>query len=79
MTRLPLVRFPSPTRDERGNFTGGFGLVNGFARAGRLTVEQEPFRRTNNERVDGCLAVLVPCETRTSTRSSSCPEKEKED
>ncbi|RSN14936.1 hypothetical protein DMC63_24860 [Streptomyces sp. WAC 05977] len=49
MTGLPFVRFQSPTRDERGNFTGVFGLVNGLARAGRLTAEQEAFRRANND------------------------------
>ncbi|MER6664346.1 hypothetical protein ABT256_07345 [Amycolatopsis japonica] len=52
MTELRFVRFQSPTRDERGNFTGVFGLVNGLARAGRLTVEQEAFRRTNNDWYD---------------------------
>ncbi|WP_233621643.1 hypothetical protein [Amycolatopsis sp. WAC 04182] len=52
VTGLPFVRFQSPARDERGNFTGVFGLVNGLARAGRLTVEQEAFRRANNDWYD---------------------------
>ncbi|WP_394360254.1 hypothetical protein [Amycolatopsis sp. SB7-3] len=52
MTGLPFVRFQSPTRDERGNFTGVFGLVNRLARAGRLTGEQEAFRRMNNDWYD---------------------------
>ncbi|MEV6906353.1 hypothetical protein [Amycolatopsis sp. NPDC051071] len=47
-----FVRFQSPTRNERGTFTGVFGLVNGLARADRLTVEQESFRRTNNDWYD---------------------------
>jgi hypothetical protein len=49
---LPFVRFQSPTRNERGTFTGVFGLVNGLARVGRLTAEQEVFRRTNNDWYD---------------------------
>ncbi|MFC3450355.1 hypothetical protein [Amycolatopsis speibonae] len=49
---MTFVRFQSPTRDERGNFTGVFGLVNNLARAGRLTVEQEAFRRANNDWYD---------------------------
>jgi len=52
MTDLSFVRFQSPTRDKRGNFTGVFGLVNNLARAGRLTAEQEAFRRTNNDWYD---------------------------
>ena len=49
---MSFVRFQSPTRNERGTFTGVFGLVNGLARAGHLTVEQETFRRTNNDWYD---------------------------
>ncbi|WP_410601550.1 hypothetical protein [Amycolatopsis sp. lyj-90] len=52
MTELPYVRFQSPTRNERGTFTGVFGLVNGLAQAGRLTAEQEAFRRTSNDWYD---------------------------
>ncbi|MFB6426407.1 hypothetical protein ACFCXC_23485 [Streptomyces microflavus] len=42
------VRFQSPHRNRRGYFTGVFGLINTLAREGRLTVEQEAFRRSNN-------------------------------
>ncbi|NEB79341.1 hypothetical protein G3I40_29590 [Streptomyces sp. SID14478] len=42
------VRFQSPHRNRRGTFTGLFGLVNNLAREGRLTAEQESFRRVNN-------------------------------
>ncbi|ANJ08209.1 hypothetical protein [Streptomyces parvulus] len=42
------VRFQSPHRNSRGHFTGLFGLVNNLARAGRLSDEQEAFRRSNN-------------------------------
>ncbi|MEU6765371.1 hypothetical protein ABZ916_22930 [Streptomyces sp. NPDC046853] len=46
------VRFQSATRHQRGHFTGVFGLVNGLAREGKLTAEQEMFRRTNNDWYD---------------------------
>nr|WP_184905861.1 hypothetical protein [Amycolatopsis umgeniensis] len=49
---MTFVRFQSPTRDKRGNFTGVFGLVNNLARAGHLTAEQEAFRRANNDWYD---------------------------
>ncbi|WP_410576203.1 hypothetical protein [Amycolatopsis sp. lyj-108] len=52
MTGLPFVRFQSPIRNERGTFTGVFGLVNGLALTGRLTVEQATFRRTSNDWFD---------------------------
>lgn len=42
------VRFQSPYRNRRGHFTGVFGLINTLAREGRLTVEQEAFRWSNN-------------------------------
>ncbi|MEU0163689.1 hypothetical protein ABZ154_34170 [Streptomyces sp. NPDC006261] len=42
------VWFQSPYRNRRGHFTGVFGLINSLAREGRLTVEQEAFRRSNN-------------------------------
>ncbi|MFD8110281.1 hypothetical protein [Streptomyces microflavus] len=42
------VRFQSPYRNRRGYFTGVFGLINTLAREGRLTAEQEAFRRSNN-------------------------------
>ncbi|GAA2293026.1 hypothetical protein [Streptomyces violaceusniger] len=43
------VRFQSPVRNERGHFSGVFGLVNGLARSGKLSAEQERFRRANND------------------------------
>jgi len=46
------VRFQSPHRNSRGHFTGIFGLVNNLARAGRLSDEQESFRRSNNSWYD---------------------------
>jgi hypothetical protein len=46
------VRFQGTTRSERGHFPGVFALVNGLAREGRLTEEQERFRRTNNDWYD---------------------------
>ncbi|SCD44383.1 hypothetical protein GA0115239_101858 [Streptomyces sp. BpilaLS-43] len=46
------VRFQSPHRNERGTFTGVFGLVNTLARTGRLTAGQEAFRRANNRWYD---------------------------
>ncbi|OXY90602.1 hypothetical protein [Streptomyces sp. 2R] len=42
------IRFQSPYRNRRGYFTGVFGLINTLAREGRLTAEQEAFRRSNN-------------------------------
>ncbi|MEV0527137.1 hypothetical protein AB0I66_27275 [Streptomyces sp. NPDC050439] len=47
------VRYESPARHQRGHFTGVFGLVNNLAKAGKLTAEQELFRRTNNDWYDG--------------------------
>ncbi|GAA3661501.1 hypothetical protein GCM10022420_044470 [Streptomyces iranensis] len=44
----PYVRFQSTVRNERGYFTGVFGLINGLARDGKLTDERERFRRANN-------------------------------
>ncbi|MEU3730720.1 hypothetical protein ACH4MG_12420 [Streptomyces sp. NPDC017454] len=46
------VRFQSPHRNSRGHFTGVFGLVNNLARTGRLSDEQESFRRSNNSWYD---------------------------
>jgi hypothetical protein len=42
------VRFQGTISTPRGVFTGVFGLVNGLAKRGRLTAEQERFRRANN-------------------------------
>ncbi|MEU5216554.1 hypothetical protein AB0G79_10195 [Streptomyces sp. NPDC020807] len=46
------VRSQSPHRNARGVFTGVFGLVNNLAREGRLSDEQESFRRSNNSWYD---------------------------
>lgn len=46
------VRFQGTVRGPRGNFPGIFGLVNGLARDGLLTAEQERFRRANNDWYD---------------------------
>ncbi len=48
-TDVPYVRFQSPVPDRLGRFIGVFGLVNSLARQGRLTPEQERFRRENND------------------------------
>ncbi|RST22366.1 hypothetical protein EF908_16910 [Streptomyces sp. WAC04770] len=45
---VDYVRFQSPHRNRRGYFTGVFGLINTLAREGKLTAEQEAFRRSNN-------------------------------
>ncbi|CAM5337992.1 hypothetical protein SVIOM342S_02320 [Streptomyces violaceorubidus] len=45
---VQYLRFQSPHRNSRGHFTGVFGLVNNLAREGRLSDEQETFRRRNN-------------------------------
>ena len=42
------ARFQGTRRHEAGFFPGVFALVNGLASDGRLTAEQEAFRRTNN-------------------------------
>ncbi|MFF7177307.1 hypothetical protein [Streptomyces sp. NPDC008121] len=42
------VRFQAAVPNERGHFTGVFGLVNNLGRAGRLDPEEERFRRANN-------------------------------
>lgn len=43
------VRFQGTSRNRRGTFPGVFGLVNGLAFEGKLTEEQERFRRVNND------------------------------
>ncbi|MFC0627736.1 hypothetical protein [Kribbella deserti] len=45
-------RYQSPEPNEDGRHIGIFGLVNGLAKQGRLTPEQEAFRRTNNDWYD---------------------------
>ncbi|MFB7512759.1 hypothetical protein [Streptomyces sp. NPDC056144] len=49
---IQYVRFQSPHPNSRGSFTGVFGLVNNLAREGRLSDEQESFRRSNNKWYD---------------------------
>lgn len=46
------LRFASPLRNERGHFTGVFGLVNRLAREGRLSAAEESFRRAGNRWYD---------------------------
>ncbi|MGH4033209.1 hypothetical protein ACQB60_30215 [Actinomycetota bacterium Odt1-20B] len=46
------VRYQGTVRHERGHFPGVFVLVNGLARDGLLTEEQERFRRANNDWYD---------------------------
>lgn len=43
------MRFEAAEANRHGRFPGVFGLVNGLARAGVLTGEQERFRRVNND------------------------------
>ncbi|MFF2503335.1 hypothetical protein ACFVTY_08170 [Streptomyces sp. NPDC058067] len=42
------LRFQATAPNERGHFTGVFGLINRLGRAGKLSEEQERFRRANN-------------------------------
>ncbi|MFF4150171.1 hypothetical protein ACFYZU_08165 [Streptomyces sp. NPDC001651] len=49
---VEYMRFQSPHRNSRGQFTGVFGLVNNLAREGRLSEEQEAFRRRGNRWFD---------------------------
>ncbi|MDG4857931.1 hypothetical protein P8605_07145 [Streptomyces sp. T-3] len=49
---VQYVRFQAVQRNEHGHFTGVFGLINRLGRAGRLTAEQEAFRRSNNSWYD---------------------------
>jgi hypothetical protein len=46
------VRFQGTVRHPRGHLPGVFALVNGLAREGRLSAEQERFRRVNNDWYD---------------------------
>ncbi|MEV0729565.1 hypothetical protein [Polymorphospora sp. NPDC050346] len=46
---MRFVRFQSPEADALGRYVGVFGLVNTLARQGRLTPDQERFRRANND------------------------------
>lgn len=49
---VEYMRFQSPHRNSRGQFTGVFGLVNNLAREGRLSEEREAFRRRGNRWFD---------------------------
>ncbi|MFI8287720.1 hypothetical protein EAO71_21930 [Streptomyces sp. ms191] len=49
---VEYIRFESPHRNDRGHFTGVFGLVNTLAREGRLSTEEEAFRRVHNSWYD---------------------------
>ncbi|MER6825649.1 hypothetical protein ABT352_06650 [Streptosporangium sp. NPDC000563] len=46
------LRFQGTARDRQGRLPGVFGLVNSLASGGKLTAEQERFRRTNNDWYD---------------------------
>ncbi|MEU0483179.1 hypothetical protein ABZ260_28825 [Streptosporangium sp. NPDC006013] len=46
------LRFQGTARDRQGRLPGVFGLVNSLASRGKLTAEQERFRRTNNDWYD---------------------------
>jgi len=48
----PLIRFQGVTRNDRGGYSGVFGLVNRLARAGRLSAADERFRRESNRWYD---------------------------
>jgi hypothetical protein len=43
------VRFQAVVPNERGHFTGVFGLINNLGRSGRLGPDEERFRRINND------------------------------
>ncbi|MBE1499252.1 hypothetical protein H4696_006352 [Amycolatopsis lexingtonensis] len=45
---MAYVRFQSAEPTAEGRHPGFFGLINNLSRAGRLTAEQEEFRRTNH-------------------------------
>ncbi|MFI5527465.1 hypothetical protein ACIA8O_02805 [Kitasatospora sp. NPDC051853] len=49
------VRFQATDANRRGTFPGVFALVNGLASAGRLTPEQESFRRSSYDWYDANL------------------------
>lgn len=52
MGEASYVRFQGTVRNPRGYLLGVFALVNTLAREGRLTPEQERFRRANNDWYD---------------------------
>lgn len=47
--RRLYVRFQAAQPNRHGRFPGVFALVNGLSSEGRLTVEQERFRRSGND------------------------------
>jgi hypothetical protein len=49
---VTYVRFQAALPNRRGRFVGVFGLVNGLAFEGRLTPEQQVFRRMSNDWYD---------------------------
>ncbi|MEU5956722.1 hypothetical protein [Streptomyces sp. NPDC047525] len=57
MSDASYVRYESPVRHPRGHFPGVFVLVNGLAREGKLTPEQERFRRANNDWYDAAYPI----------------------
>lgn len=46
---MRFIRFQAAVPNQRGVHIGVFGLVNGLASDGRLTDEQERFRRQGND------------------------------
>jgi hypothetical protein len=49
---MKFVRFEAVALGPRGIHTGVFGLVNGLAKEGSLTEDEEQFRRSNNDWYD---------------------------
>ncbi|MFJ8820866.1 hypothetical protein ACIREE_03695 [Streptomyces sp. NPDC102467] len=49
---IEYIRFQVATPDAHGHFKGVFGLLNNLGRQGRLSAEQESFRRANNSWYD---------------------------
>ncbi|MFE3546257.1 hypothetical protein ACFXK0_25125 [Nocardia sp. NPDC059177] len=47
--RRLYVRFQAAEPNRHGHFPGVFALVNGLSSEGRLSVEQERFRRSGND------------------------------
>ncbi|WP_042366054.1 hypothetical protein [Streptacidiphilus neutrinimicus] len=50
-----FVRFQAASPNARGHFPGVFALLNGLARAGRLSEEEHRFWRAANDWYDACL------------------------
>lgn len=49
---MTYVRFEAALPNRQGRFPGVFGLVNGLGKDGRLSAEQESFRRAGNDWYD---------------------------